>query len=220
METNEIIIEQRSDEWHELRAGRTTASSVTAILGKITHKKTLDAIENFAFQKAREILFEREEEKFIGVDAQNGVELEPFAFKKLAEILALDHFLNLREAGFFANGEFSGSSPDGIVEDMENKPVGCAEIKCPKHAKFLKIVIGGIEAIEQKWIDQMQKQMLDTDTDVCYFLAYCVSEGNEYYHLIEIKRDNERIELIKERVEMVTNRTKEIIKSVNQNKQY
>jgi hypothetical protein len=47
----------------------------------------------------------------------------------------------------------------------------------------------------------MQMQMLCSNSDKAYFFNYCIIDGEEFHHTIEVKRDEEMIALIKERLE-------------------
>ena len=56
---------QRTDDWFKEREGKFTASQIHRLLGKDGLKKTKDSIDSFAFEKAVETLYGREEETYI-----------------------------------------------------------------------------------------------------------------------------------------------------------
>ena len=208
-------MEQRSEQWFEMRKGRFTASDIVRLLGKETLAKTKQSIDTFAFEKAIETVYGLDEEDdFISFDMQRGIDQEPLAFAKFKSIKELD-FLKVEECVFFPFGEHAGASPDGLVGND-----AILEIKNPRRAKFFKTVANGISEVEPKYIAQMQMQMLCTNSDKGYFFNYLIDNGKEYWHEIEVERDEEMIELIKERIVIATKIKLEYIEKLNNNKQY
>ena len=94
----------------------------------------------------------------------------------------------------FPYGEHAGASPDGVVGKD-----AILEIKCPRPVKFFKIVAD--EKIDPEYIAQMQFQMLCSNSSKAYFFNYCVIDGEEFHHTIEVPRDEVMIDLIKERLD-------------------
>lgn len=203
---------QRSKEWFEERRGRFTASSIHKLLGVRGFGQTG---EDYIFEKASEIVFgiDENEQDFVTFDMQRGINLEPLAFDKFSEIKQFD-FLEVGKIGFLRYGENSGASPDGLVSD------GCLEIKCPRPQKFFRLVAKGYDAIDSNYIDQMQFQMLCSNTDKCYFFNYIIYNGKEMYHEIIVERDEKRIEFIKERIEQATKLRDEFVQYLLDNKQF
>ena len=215
MQSNKIEVEQRSAEWFAMRAGRFTASQISRLLGKETLKTTQKTIKNYAHEAAVESIFGPEPEiEFLPKDMQRGVDLEPLAFKKFSEIMAED-FVDVRECGFYTFGDHAGASPDGLVGDTS-----ILEIKAPQRAKFFKYVVEGADAIDLKYMAQMQMQMLCTETNLCYFMNYIIDNGLERWHIIEVKRDDDFINVLKERIKLATYYKTEFINKINENKQF
>lgn len=204
-------MEQRTKEWYDCRRGRFTASEIHKIMGI----KGLNATgKTYAFQKAVEIVFGlSEEEEFISFDMQRGINLEPLAFRKFQEIKAFE-FLTIEKAFFFPYGDNAGASPEALVGKD-----GILEIKCPRPEKFFYLVAHGEKAIDKEYTDQMQMQMLCTNSTHCYFFNYIIFNGVEMWHEIIVKRDEKHIELIDKRInEAVIERDKyvEILKEKKQ----
>jgi hypothetical protein len=174
---------QRNNDWHIERLGRFTGSQINRLMGK---KGLGDTGKTYAFENAIEIVFGRDEEDFISFDMQRGIQLEPFAFKKFKELKELE-FISVEETGFWPYRDNAGASPDGLV-GLD----ACLEIKCPKAAKFFKLVAKGIEAIDEEYYDQMQMEMLSTNCNSCYFFNYIVYKGEEMWHEIIVQTDEER----------------------------
>ena len=205
-------MEQRSNDWFEMRRGRFTASRISELLGIKGFGLTG---ENYIFEKACEIAFGLDNDNdFLTFDMTRGIELEPLAFRKFKELKSFD-FLEVKESFFFPFGESAGASPDGLVGNE-----AILEIKCPRPNKFFKLVEQGINAIDKIYIDQMQMQMLCSNSVKCFFFNYVIFNGVEMWHEIEVERDEERINLIKNRlIEAEKIRNKYLI-NLNKNKQW
>lgn len=205
-------MKQRSKEWFDARLGRFTASRITELLGI----KGLNLTgENYAFEKACELVHGiDEEENFETFDMKRGTELEPIAFRKFKELKELE-FIEVKETTFFPFGDNAGASPDGLVGDDS-----ILEIKCPRSTKFFKLVAKGIEAVDNNYIDQMQMQMLCTNSQRCYFFNYIIFKGKEMWHEIIIERDEARIELIKNRITEASKLRDEFVSYLTNNQQF
>lgn len=187
--------EQRSPEWYQIREGKITASPILNILGTITHATTKKAIDNLAMKLAIESVYGMIESDFVSFDMQRGIDLEPSAFRFASDLLGAK-FIDCSEIGFAMYNEHIGASPDGLCSDNS-----VLELKCPNIENFFKLQIK--EEIDQKHYAQMQHQMLCTNTDKAYYMAYCCHKGQEFHYMETVPRDEEMIEIIKERCEMV-----------------
>jgi putative phage-type endonuclease len=205
-------MEQRSKEWFAVREGRFTASRISELLGI----KGLGLTgENYAFEKACELVYGVDEnENFESFDMKRGVELEPIAFRKFKELKEYD-FLEVQEATFFPLGNNAGASPDGLVGDD-----AILEIKCPRSTKFFKLIAQGKHSIDKSYLDQMQMQMLCTNSNRCHFFNYVIFKNQEMWHEIIIERDETRIELIKQRISEATKLRDEFVEYLTNNKQF
>lgn len=180
---------QRSNEWFEERLGRFTASEIYKLMGI---KGIGETGKTYAFDKAVESLFGEIEENFVSYDMERGKNLEPLAFAKFKELKSFD-FIDVEESGFFNLGNNAGASPDGLVgEDA------ILEIKCPKANTFFKLV--ATNEIDDKYLYQMQMQMMATNRNKAHFFNYFIFEGKEYYHEIIIDKDEVICEKILNRI--------------------
>ena len=205
---------QRNDAWYKVREGRFTASGISRLLGKETLQRTKDSINNYAFEKAIETLYGREEDTYVSEDMQRGINQEPLAFALFKDLKSYE-FLDVTEVGFYRFGKHAGASPDGSVSNNSN-----LEIKCPRRNKFFKLVSNGIDDVDASYIAQMQMQMLCTKTEQTYFLNYYLENNIQYWHEIIIQRDEPTIDLIKERIKMATEIKLEYIEKINKNAQW
>lgn len=202
--------EQRTNEWHLQRYGKFTSSRFNDLMGIKGLGKTG---ETYAFEMACDIVMGLDlEDNYVSYDMQKGIELEPYAFEQFKAMVASD-FLTVETCGFITINDYSGGSPDGIVNGTD--PL---EIKCPKRNKFLRLVAD--EIIDQVYIDQMQHQMWALNAEKAYFHNYIVFNGVEYGHTIEVPRKEERIDLMKVRLIEAIEIREDFINKLNKNKQH
>ena len=204
---------QLSAEWHNERIGRFTGSQISKLLGI----KGLGLTgQTYAFDKASELVFGRDEENesFESWDIKRGIDLEPVAFRKFAELKEVD-FIDVQKCSFFAYENNAGASPDGLVGTN-----AVLEIKCPRSPKFFNLVAKGYDAIDKEYIAQMQMEMLVTNSTQAHFFNYIIFNNIEMWHEIIVLRDEAMIDLIKARIiEAVAIRDNFIIE-LNKNKQF
>lgn len=175
----EHTMEQRSEEWYNVRAGIITSSVVSSIMAKNGLGKGADTL---CMKLADEKLYGIEDSGMDTFHMQRGRELEPHAFKDAQRYLSRE-FKTLRECGFFYNSELnSGSSPDGVISDG-----GLWENKAPERYKFTAIQLDPNFEPENSYFMQMQHQMLVTGSDYVLHQNYAIrnSEGHSHYHIVE-----------------------------------
>jgi len=184
--------EQRTDEWHQERLGKFTSSRISELMGIKGLNKTG---ESYAFSLAVELFVgKNNDDSFVSYDMQRGIDQEPYAFEKLQSLLAVD-FIPVYNCGFIELNKNTGGTPDGLYGDY-----GVFDIKCPKPDKFFKIVYDDI--IDQEYIDQLQHQMYISNRKEAISFQYLIYNSVEYWHKIVVKRDQERIDLMEERIEL------------------
>lgn len=202
-------IEQRSQEWYNERKGRFTGSQIHKLMGV---RGLGQNGETYIFEVVYNSLFDDLEENFTSYDMQVGVEREPLAFKKLSQILG-QRFIKIEKCGFFPYLEYAGASPDGVSEKA------VIEIKCPKANTFFNVVRSNY--VDPKYYDQMQMEMLAANKELCYYFNYFIdTNGKEFWHLIEVKRDEKRINEIKDRLILANALAEKFKKELLQNIQF
>ena len=203
------MAEQRSQEWYNERKGRFTGSQIHKLMGVRGLGQTG---ETYIFEVVYNSLFDDLEENFTSYDMQVGVEREPLAFKKLSQILG-QRFIKIEKCGFFPYLEYGGASPDGVGEKA------VIEIKCPKANTFFNVVKNNY--VDPKYYDQMQMEMLAANKELCYYFNYFIdTNGKEFWHLIEVKRDEKRINEIKDRLILANALAEKFKKELLQNIQF
>lgn len=199
---------QRTEEWYNERAGRFTSSEIYKLMGI---KGLGETGKTYALEKAIEIFAGRNtEESFVSFDMQRGIDLEPLAFEKLSNLLASE-FIEVTKCGFIPLGENTGGSPDGLFGID-----GVFDIKCPKPENFFRIVI--TNEIDDKYFNQLQHQMYVTGRSKAISFQYCIYNGEELWHRIDIARCEFTIDKIKLRIDEATIIRDEFVKElINKN---
>ena len=153
---------QRTEEWHQQRLGRVTASRVADIIAK-TKSGYSTSRANYMAELICERLTGVRGDFYMNAAMQWGVEKEAEA---RAAYEALSGFL-VTEVGFTPHNsmEDAGASPDGLVSDD-----GLVEFKCPLTATHLDTILTG--TVPSKYIIQMQWQMACTGRQWCDFVSY------------------------------------------------
>lgn len=124
MSQNEQL--QRTEEWHQQRAGKFTGSRFCDVLAR--NKRTgepLKAWHDLIWQMVVERMTGEAVEGPTGFALQWGAEVEPFA----REAFEMETGKIVKESGFIVhpNFPFAGCSPDGLIGTD-----GGLEMKCPK----------------------------------------------------------------------------------------
>lgn len=122
-------VEQGSQEWLELRAGRIGGTSCATLLVSGKHSSGLGAgARTLVYKKAAEKIT-GPQEGYINAAMQRGIDLEPVARRRYEDEL----FQTVTEVGYISKGEFLGVSPDGLVGED-----GGIEIKCPGADEYVR----------------------------------------------------------------------------------
>lgn len=154
-------IEQGSEAWHELRAGRVTGTRFKELMaGKIT-----DTYKNLVNKVVGETISGIQDDTYSNAIMQQGTEREPMAAAEYSSQFEID----LYEIGFCINEnlypDFVGVSPDRI--DLFGN---IYEIKCPLIHTHIKYLRDGKLPSEYKY--QVQGQLLVTGAEYCTFISY------------------------------------------------
>lgn len=184
-------IEQGSDEWHQQRLGKVTASRISDLLSK-TKSGWGAGRTNYEAQIIAERLTGQREETFKSPAMERGNEVESEA----REAYEFFNNVTVEETSFVDHPtvEMSGASPDGLVNDD-----GLVEIKCPNTATHLSTLLGGsIKGVYQK---QMQWQMACTGRKWCDFVSYDPRMPEHLQMKVtRVERNDELIEEIEKEV--------------------
>lgn len=176
-------IQQGTEEWHQLRLGKVTASRVADILAK-TKSGASASRGNYLIELALQRVTKTIEESYSNSAMEWGVATEPQA--RVAYEVSTGNFVDQIAFVNHPTIEGFGCSPDGLVGE------GLIEIKCPNSATHWSY----IKANEppQKYIIQMQAQMAVTGTKWCDFVSFDprMPERSQLL-IIRVNRDEEFI---------------------------
>lgn len=157
-----IECEQGTPEWIEARCGRLTASRIADAVAR-TKSGWGASRANYMAELIAERLTGCPTEAFTSLDMRWGIEKEPEA----RELYGIMHGLTPRQVGFVLHPrlDWAGASPDGLIGED-----GLIEIKCPKTATHIDTLLGA--PIDDRYVKQMQWQMLCTNREWCDFVSY------------------------------------------------
>lgn len=155
-------IEQGSDAWKALRAGKVTASRVADVLSKIKSGESAGR-KNYRMDLVAERLTGKPVDSFTNSAMQWGTEQEPFA--RIAYETHKGLFVEQVPFVDHPTIEWFGCSPDGLVAED-----GLLEIKCPNTTTHLEYLQDGKPP--SKYIPQMMAQMACTGRKWCDFASF------------------------------------------------
>ena len=151
-------MEQRSEEWFNIRKGRVTGSAVGAILGIAPFAKQADILRRMVRD------WHQAPSEFVGnIATEWGVRNEAGALTEYEMVSG-----NKVEAcAFYQYEHWLGASPDGLVGDR-----GLVEIKCPFGIRYKHPPVFKTAKDQTHYYAQMQIQLFCTDRDWCDFYQW------------------------------------------------
>lgn len=148
-------MEQRTDEWRAIRAGKLTASNAQAIAACGA------GLETLVYKTVAEKYSSGKYKNYSNESMERGNDLEDVA----RTLYAMERSIDIQQVGFIEYNEFVGFSPDGLVGED-----GGIEIKCHDDAVHLRFIIS--EKVESKYIWQIQMALLITGRAWWDYVAY------------------------------------------------
>jgi putative phage-type endonuclease len=157
------MIEQGTEEWHQQRLGKVTASNLHKVLAKTKTGYGADRAHYMTQLVLERITGTTRAENYTNAAMQWGIEQEPFARAAYEAYKGV----MVEEVGFMLHPtiEMAGASPDGLVG-----PDGMVEIKCPESATFLEALLS--QTVAGKYYAQMQWQMRCAGRQWCDYVVY------------------------------------------------
>lgn len=172
---------QGSEQWHNLRRGRPTASRfsdiITAQKGELSKSAKTYTAELIADCFIDPALFARLPTMW----EERGVEMEPMARAAFTELtgLALD------VVGFITrDDQVVGCSPDSLVLGPDGQPISGLELKCPMPKTHVGYVIDG--TLPDDYKQQVHGSMAVTGLDSWHFFSFY--PGLQPFHIV-VQRD-------------------------------
>ncbi len=193
-------IDQNTDEWLALRAGKFTAS--TDFQQLVTGKK--DTYNKLMRKKAAEkITGQLILNEYTNANMQRGNELEQAAI----DAFQMETGLIIDQVGFVEGSEWYGCSPDGLIGEDAGIEIKCKDI----HTHFGCFVDG--YDTTYKW--QIQGSLFVTGRKVWYFVSYNPHYVHLNKHLVieKIGRDDNLIGQIKAGIDKGVADVKQLIET-------
>lgn len=178
-------VEQRSPEWHQLRKGKVTGTSLKAIMG--TPKARQDTIYELVAERLT-----------IGVEGDDyespmdrGTRLEPDALSAfgLATGKSVDKIGLIQDD----KNPLMANSPDGLIEETE-----AIEVKCMGGKNHVKMWLTNEIPDEYFW-QSIQYFVVNEKLERLYFVGYNPEIPTHPLHVIELTRDNAKEDIEKAR---------------------
>lgn len=215
------------EQWLKFRERFFTSSEIHKLMpeptkieiakGEVLSKGAKTYIEEIAVNILSEAPFQ-----FYNYEMQRGKEAEPQAALAFAEHLGMgvndDDFIYTSVGGivFFTDDkEVYGGTPDILVRRK------CAEIKCPKGLTHLKnLQIKSVHEFREShpdYYDQIQLNIHLSSSEGSYFISFDDRFKSKKHHLfvLEVPKDNERIEQILNKIEAANEYLQNLIKQLH-----
>lgn len=200
-------IPQGTEAWHEMRRGRFTASRFGDLMkeGRGKDDRFGQMCLTYVYEKIAEILTGSIHSQAYGVAVEWGTDHEDEARITYEK----DRRVKVKQTGFVIYGEYAGGSPDGLVGDD-----GMIEIKCPFNpANHVRVMLTGEVPYDHLW--QIWGNMLITGRNWCDYISYDprMDDGLKM-HVIRVERDEEKIQMIDNRIMEVRKKLEQLISNV------
>lgn len=159
---------QGTDEWHEKRRGKVTASRIADVMAK-PRVPGEGMRANYCAQLVAERLTGRVMQTYQSAIMEEAHEWEPkarafYSFRTGTDVEQVDFVDHL-------DIPMAGCSPDGFTV-VGGRRCGLVEFKCPIINTHMTMLLKGADGIESKYIKQMQFQMACTAMPWCDFVSY------------------------------------------------
>jgi len=183
-------VEQRSQEWHELRRAKVTGTKFKSLLAK----NPIELVYELIAEAATGI--EDDEDGYVSDAMLWGAEMEPLACLAYEGITGR----KVQHAGFISrdDADWFGLSPDGFVELEDGSIIGI-EIKAPSTKRHVKTIVENKIPTDSKanWRPQcMMWFLLDKRVKQVDFICYDERYTDKKCHIISIFREDVEDEII------------------------
>lgn len=195
-------MEQRSDEWNAIRAGKITASVASKMVTP-TGKPSTQANAHIGRILAEQMGLQEPEDIPMTEWVERGIDIEDEARKWFQ----VETGLRVKEVGFIESDDgLSGFSPDAVIQDdLGIIPI---ELKVPKPSTHIGYLIDG--GVPKAYIAQCHFAMVISEAPHMYFMSYCPGLKP---HIVKVIRDEytKCVEVALEKFIKNLNAAKEII---------
>jgi len=201
-----MIVEQRSQEWFDMRKGKITSSEIHKIMGGKTIFDLTDTAKTYLLEKVSESLGGFAQSA-IGAALDWGTDLEPLAIDTYSRIKGYP----VDKASFIPVGDYYGGSPDGLVQ-----PDGIIEVKCPynsaNHFKHGLIKTAeDFKRIASNYYYQCISNMICAEARWCDFISFDPRVAEEYQLFVfRLELDQSEADFMASKIETAAKYMKEL----------
>jgi putative phage-type endonuclease len=198
-----IDIEQRSPEWHQLRKTNITGTVLKGIMG--TARARQEAIYEAIANRLT-----------IGIDddeyenpMERGTRLEPDAIAEFEFITGK----SVEKVGFCESDEIEGvaQSPDGYIKNTDDTEA--IEVKSMGGKNHVKLWLTNEVPDEYEW-QVVQYFVVNDELQKLYFVGYNPQIPVHPLHIIEVSRDESKIQKAKEAQKIFLDDVNDILKNI------
>ena len=197
----DLEIKQGTEEWHQIRLGKVTASRVSDVMSKIKSGESAGR-KNYKMDLVVERLTNTPTSSFTNAAMAWGTETEPLA--RMAYEVHSGNFVETVAFIQHPSIEWFGCSPDGLIGSEGN-----LEIKCPNTSTHIDYLLAGVPPA--KYVPQMQTQMACTGRLWTDFVSYDPRLPPELQlFVVRLDRDEAYIQQIEDEVKQFLDEVKQI----------
>ena len=197
----DLEIKQGTEEWHQIRLGKVTASRVSDVMSKIKSGESAGR-KNYKMDLVVERLTNTPTSSFTNAAMAWGTETEPLA--RMAYEVHSGNFVETVAFIQHPSIEWFGCSPDGLIGSEGN-----LEIKCPNTSTHIDYLLAGVPPA--KYVPQMQTQMACTGAKWCDFVSFDPRLPDELQLLVvRLDRDEAYIQQIEDEVKQFLDEVEQI----------
>lgn len=174
-------VEQKSNEWHHLRKGKITGTTLKAIMG--TPKARQDAVY--------EIIAERLTVGVDGEDYENAMDRGNRLEEDAISTFELETGKQVEKTGFCEDetNSFIANSPDGLIGETE-----AIEVKCMGGKNHVKMWLTNKIPDEYEW-QVVQYFIVNEKLEKLYFVGYNPDIPIHPLHIIEVTREEINLDI-------------------------
>ena len=197
----DLEIKQGTEEWHQIRLGKVTASRVSDVMSKIKSGESAGR-KNYKMDLVVERLTNTPTSSFTNAAMAWGTETEPLA--RMAYEVHSGNFVETVAFIQHPSIEWFGCSPDGLIGSEGN-----LEIKCPNTSTHIDYLLAGVTPA--KYVPQMQTQMACTGRLWTDFVSYDPRLPPELQlFVVRLDRDEAYIQQIEDEVKQFLDEVEQI----------
>ena len=189
-------VTQGSEQWHELKRGKFTASPSS----KLLMGKTTQGYNDYIYKIAMERLTGKLTEGYSNAAMKRGIDMEPMA----RQSYEVEYLTLVEECGFIEVDEWLGCSPDGLVDDD-----GMIQIKCPSYNTHIGYIVN--DEVPKDYYVQMQTELYVSGRKWNDFVSF---HPDLPMYVKRVLPDVAMQKKIAEEVEIAKRKVEEIIKKI------